>query len=154
AISCRIALYGSAPCADWTKQSTPEVAARSLIARAIRRWTAALWQRKEFSSSVWVFYSLDETNLEARKTGNNLVGFPDWSYSAIAVAHQPASSQQFAGACDVLAEDSLMTKRALSAVTGFLCLCLLLSAQLTDRPDIFSALNNSLPRLPSLALSD
>jgi hypothetical protein len=27
---------------------------------------------------------LDETNLEARKTGNNLVGFPDWSYSAIA----------------------------------------------------------------------
>src|SRR5437773_4095060 len=54
AISCRIALYGSAPCADWTKQNAPEAAARSLIARAIRRWTAALWQREEFSSSGWV----------------------------------------------------------------------------------------------------
>jgi hypothetical protein len=97
---------------------------------------------------------LDETNLEARKTGNNLVGFPDWSYSAIAAALQPTSSQDFAGARDVLAEDSLMTKRALSAVAGFLGLCLPLSAQQTDRPDIFSALNNSLPRLPSLALSD
>src|SRR5438046_4165681 len=85
-ISCRIALYGSAPSADWTKQSTLEAAARSLIAGAIRRWTAALWQRKEFSSSVWVVQSLDETNLEARKTVNNLVGFPDWPYSAIAVA--------------------------------------------------------------------
>jgi hypothetical protein len=97
---------------------------------------------------------LDETNLEARKTGNNLVGFPDSSYSPIAAALQPTSSQDFAGARDVLAEDSLMTKRALSAVAGFLGLCLPLSAQQTDRPDIFSALNNSLPRLPSLALSD
>jgi hypothetical protein len=63
-------------------------------------------------------------------------------------------SRDFAGARDVLAEDSLMTKRALSAVAGFFGLCLPLSAQQTDRPDIFSALNNSLPRLPSLALSD
>jgi hypothetical protein len=47
-----------------------------------------------------------------------------------------------------------MTKRALSAVAGFLGLCLPLSAQQTDRPDFFSALNNSLPRFPSLALSD
>src|SRR5439155_4195278 len=106
------------------------------------------------SSSVWVLHSLDETNLEARKTVNNLVGFPDWPYSAIAVAHHPASSQDFAGASDFLTEDSLMTKRALSAVAGFLGLCLPLSAQQTDRLDIFGALNNSLPRFPSLALSD
>src|SRR5213079_2716883 len=86
AISCQIALYGSAPCADWTKQRTPEVAARSLVGRASRPWAAALWQREEFSSAVWVLHSLDETNLEARKTVNNLVGFPDWPYSAIAVA--------------------------------------------------------------------
>jgi hypothetical protein len=97
---------------------------------------------------------LDETYLEVRKTGNSLIGFPGWSYSAIAVPHQPASSQDFAGARDVLAENSLMTKRALSAVAGFLGLCLPLSAQQTDRPDTFSALNNFLPRLPSLALSD
>ncbi len=47
-----------------------------------------------------------------------------------------------------------MTKRAFSAVAGFLGLCLPLSAQQTYRLDIFSALNNSLPRFPSLALSD
>jgi hypothetical protein len=97
---------------------------------------------------------LDETYLEARKTGNNLNGFPNWSHSAIAAALQPTSSQDFAGAPDVLAEDSLMTKRALSAVAGFLGLCLPLSAQQTDRPDPFSALNNSSLRFPSLVLSD
>ena len=47
-----------------------------------------------------------------------------------------------------------MTKRALSAVAGFLGLCLSLSAQQTDRPNIFSALNNSSPHFPSLTLSD
>jgi hypothetical protein len=47
-----------------------------------------------------------------------------------------------------------MAKRALSAVAGFLGLCLPLSAQQTGRPDIFSALNNSSPRFPSLALLD
>jgi hypothetical protein len=47
-----------------------------------------------------------------------------------------------------------MTKRALSAVAGFLGLCLPLSAQQTGRPDIFSALNTSLLRFPSLTLSD
>ena len=46
-----------------------------------------------------------------------------------------------------------MTKRALSAVAGFLSLCLPLSAQQTDRPRMFSALNNSFLR-PSLTLSD
>ena len=47
-----------------------------------------------------------------------------------------------------------MTKRALSAVAGFLGLCLPLSAQQTDRPDVFITLNNNSLRLPSLALSD
>jgi len=47
-----------------------------------------------------------------------------------------------------------MTKRALSAVAGFLGLCLSLSAQQTLLPDIFSALNHSSPRFPSLTLSD
>jgi len=51
-----------------------------------------------------------------------------------------------------LLEDSRMTKRALFAVAGFLSLCVPLSAQ-TYRPDIFSALNNSIS-LPSLSLSD
>ena len=50
-------------------------------------------------------------------------------------------------------EDSFMTKRALFAVAGFLGLCLPLSAQQTYRPDLFSALNNSIS-LPSLSLSD
>jgi hypothetical protein len=50
-------------------------------------------------------------------------------------------------------EDSLMTKRALSAVAGFLGLCFPLFAQQTYRPDLFSALNNSIS-LPSLSLSD
>jgi hypothetical protein len=47
-----------------------------------------------------------------------------------------------------------MAKRALGAVAGFLSLCLPLFAQQADRPDIFSALNNSSLRLPSLTLSD
>jgi hypothetical protein len=47
-----------------------------------------------------------------------------------------------------------MTKRALSAVAGFLSLCLPLFAQQTDRPDIFSSLDNSLLRRPSLTLLD
>jgi hypothetical protein len=50
-------------------------------------------------------------------------------------------------------EDSLVTKRALSAVAGFLGLCFPLFAQQTYRPDLFSALNNSIS-LPSLSLSD
>src|SRR5260370_17557583 len=50
-------------------------------------------------------------------------------------------------------EDSLMTKRALFAVAGLLSLCVPLSAQQTYRPDLFSALNNSIS-LPSLSLSD
>jgi hypothetical protein len=50
-------------------------------------------------------------------------------------------------------EDSLMTKRALSAVAGFLGLCVPLFAQQAYRPDLFSALNNSIS-LPSLSLSD
>jgi len=47
-----------------------------------------------------------------------------------------------------------MAKRALSAVAGFLSLCLPLLAQQTDRPEVFSAMNNSFLRLPSLMLSD
>jgi len=47
-----------------------------------------------------------------------------------------------------------MTKRALPAVVGLLSLCLSVSAQQTSRSNIFSALNNSLLRLPSLTLSD
>ena len=47
-----------------------------------------------------------------------------------------------------------MTKRALSAVAGFLGLCLPLSAQQAGRPDILNALNNSSFRFPSLTLSD
>jgi len=48
-----------------------------------------------------------------------------------------------------------MTTRAFSAVAGFLSLCLPLSAQQqTQRPDVFSALNNSVVRLPSLTLLD
>src|SRR5260370_25787828 len=50
-------------------------------------------------------------------------------------------------------QDSRMTKRALFAVAGFLSLCFPLSAQQTYRPDLFSALNNSIS-LPSLSLSD
>ena len=47
-----------------------------------------------------------------------------------------------------------MTKRALSAVAGFLGLCLPLSAQQSLLPDTLSALNTSSPRFPSLTLSD
>src|SRR5207253_5404946 len=50
-------------------------------------------------------------------------------------------------------EDSLMSKRAPFAVAGFLALCVPLFAQQTYRPDLFSALNNSIS-LPALALSD
>jgi len=52
-----------------------------------------------------------------------------------------------------LLQHSRMTKRALFAVAGFLGLCVPLSAQQTYRPDLFSALNNSIS-LPSLSLSD
>jgi hypothetical protein len=52
-----------------------------------------------------------------------------------------------------LLQDSRMTKRALFAVAGLLSLCVPLSAQQTYRPDLFSALNNSIS-LPSLSLSD
>jgi hypothetical protein len=47
-----------------------------------------------------------------------------------------------------------MTTRALSAVAGFLSLCLPLFAQQIGRPDIFSALNDKSLRLPSLMLAD
>ena len=47
-----------------------------------------------------------------------------------------------------------MAKRTLSAVAGFLGLCLPMSAQQIDRPDILSALNNSSLHVPSLTLSD
>jgi len=47
-----------------------------------------------------------------------------------------------------------MTKRALCSVAGFLGLCLSLSAEQTDRPETFSALNNNSVRFPSLTLSD
>ena len=47
-----------------------------------------------------------------------------------------------------------MTKRVLPGVIGFLGLCLTLSAQQTDRPDIFRSLNSSPPRFPSLTLSN
>jgi hypothetical protein len=48
-----------------------------------------------------------------------------------------------------------MTKRALSAVAGFLSLSLSLSAQQADRPwDAFGALNQSSVHLPSLLLSN
>jgi hypothetical protein len=48
-----------------------------------------------------------------------------------------------------------MTKRAFSAVAGFLSLCLPLFAQQTLLPGTFSVLdNNSVLRLPSLTLSD
>ena len=63
-------------------------------------------------------------------------------------------TQDFARARGVLVEGSLMVKRALSAAAGFLSLCLPLFAQQTNRPDVFSAMNNSFLRLPSLTLSD
>ena len=50
-------------------------------------------------------------------------------------------------------EDSLVSKRVLSAVAGILGLCFPLFAQQAYRPDLFSALNNSIS-LPSLSLSD
>src|ERR1700737_3849423 len=72
--------------------------------------------------------------------------------------------RNFARVRDVLGEDCLMIKRALSAVAlaktfgvaGFLILCLPLSAQQqeTQRADIFSALNSSDLHLRLLTLSD
>jgi hypothetical protein len=50
-------------------------------------------------------------------------------------------------------QDSFMAKRALFAIAGFLSLCFPSFAQQTYRPDLFSALNNSIS-LPSLSLSD
>src|SRR4051812_26695210 len=47
-----------------------------------------------------------------------------------------------------------MTERALCVVAGFLALCFPLAAQQTKSPDVFSALNNSVLRLPSVTLSD
>src|SRR5438552_18801039 len=46
-----------------------------------------------------------------------------------------------------------MTKRPLSAAAGVLSLCVPLFAQQAYRPDLFSALSNSIS-LPSLSLSD
>ena len=47
-----------------------------------------------------------------------------------------------------------MTKRAALGVIGFLSLCLSLSAQQTNRSEIFRSLNSSPPRFPSLTLSN
>jgi hypothetical protein len=64
------------------------------------------------------------------------------------------AEENFAGARNILAEDSFMTKRALPGVIGFLGLCLTLSAQQTGRPDVLRSLNSSPPRFPSLTLSN
>ncbi len=81
------------------------------------------------------------------------------------------SRQNFAGACDRSAVHSLMTKRALFVVVGFLGCCLSLSAQETRRPLLFqlgqpgqrgvvdtratfSTLNSMYYGFPSLALLD
>ena len=67
--------------------------------------------------------------------------------------HRPGRHlTDFARTRDVLAEGGVMTRRALSAVTGFFTLCLAFSA--FAQPDAFVALNHSALRLPSLALSD
>ena len=47
-----------------------------------------------------------------------------------------------------------MTKRVSLGVIGFFSLCLSLSAQQIDGPDIFRSLNSSPPRFPSLTLSN
>jgi hypothetical protein len=47
-----------------------------------------------------------------------------------------------------------MTKRARLGVIGFFSLCLSLSAQQIDQPDIFRSLNSSPPRFSSLTLSN
>jgi hypothetical protein len=47
-----------------------------------------------------------------------------------------------------------MARRAFCAIAGFLGLCLSLSAQQTDRPNTFSALNNKSLRFPSLTFAD
>jgi hypothetical protein len=67
-------------------------------------------------------------------------------------------SRDFAGARDVSAENSLMTKRALFAVAGFLGLCLSLSAQPTQSLEQFPFTGSTLDRpflpLPALTLAD
>ena len=62
--------------------------------------------------------------------------------------------KNFAGARTILAVHSFMTKRAALGVIGFLSLCLSLSAQQTNRSEIFRSLNSSPPRFPSLTLSN
>jgi hypothetical protein len=64
-----------------------------------------------------------------------------------------SSPQYFAGARDVSAENSLMTKRALFAVAGFLGLCLSLSAQQTQSPEQL-LFNGSTLNRPFLTLAD
>lgn len=61
--------------------------------------------------------------------------------------------RDFAGARDVSAENSLMTKRALFAVAGFLGLCLSLSAQRTQSPEQL-LFNGSTLNRPFLTLAD
>jgi len=74
------------------------------------------------------------------------------------VRESRALPRDFAGARAVSAENCPMTKRALSAVAGFLGLCLSLSAQQTQSSEqlLFdgSTLNRPLLRLPSLDLAD
>jgi hypothetical protein len=62
--------------------------------------------------------------------------------------------RDFARARDVLADGSIVTKRVLLAVAGFLALYFSLSAQETNRPDVFGPLNDSFVRFSSLTLSD
>src|SRR5437016_5527032 len=62
--------------------------------------------------------------------------------------------KNFAGARTILAVHSFMTNRAALGVIGFLSLCLSLSAQQTNRSEIFRSLNSSPPRFPSLTLSN
>ena len=66
--------------------------------------------------------------------------------------------RDFAGARDVSADNSPMTKRALFAVAGFLGLCLSLSAQQTQSPEqlLFDGgtLNRPFLQVPSLTLAD
>jgi hypothetical protein len=65
-------------------------------------------------------------------------------------------NQDFARTPQLFLEASLMTRGTLCVVAGFLSLCFPLSAQQTQtqRLDVFSALNRSVLRLPSLTLSD
>src|ERR1700730_2742400 len=61
--------------------------------------------------------------------------------------------RNFAGAREVSAENSLMTKRALSAVAGFFGCCLSLSAQQTQSPEQLLFDGSTLNR-PFLTLAD